>query len=61
MGKVIIREVPMTQDECLRTAAALGLGTAEEVWELVLTMGADEEERTHTFPSGNTLTLRRKL
>jgi hypothetical protein len=60
MGKVIIRNVPMTREECITTAAALGLGTAEEVWEIVTQMRADEEERTHMFPNGNTLTLQRK-
>lgn len=59
MRKVIIRKVPMTFDECVSAAAALGL-TAEEVWDIVLQTRPDEEERTHTFPNGNILTLQRK-
>ena len=60
MGKLVIRYVPITFDECITMAGELHLGSAEEVWEIVNQMAANEEEKTHTFPNGNILTLRRK-
>jgi hypothetical protein len=58
---VVIRKVPMDREECVRTAAVLGLGSAEELWDVVLKMPANAEEFTHTFPNGNIITLRRKV
>lgn len=57
---LVQRYVPMSFDECIQTAGALGV-TAEEVWDIVTNMPDNAEERTHTFPNGNILTLRRKV
>jgi hypothetical protein len=60
MGKIVIRHVPMTQDECRETASALRATTVEEVWEIVKRMPTNAEEHTETLSNGNTLTLRRR-